>query len=120
MTSTSTNILQEEWAVRDAVMRLRMWGGDCVYYLPTDSPPLIIGSSAGCAIRAGGLRSPCGFAEQETGHLKRGRNHVAESIFCPEYGRTLSVYRTNRTCPLLVGDRRRREVLQVIATARTT
>ncbi len=51
MTSTSTNILEEEWAVRDAVMRLRTWGGDRVYYLPTDSPPLIIGSSAGCAIQ---------------------------------------------------------------------
>jgi hypothetical protein len=66
MTSTLTNILEEEWGVRDAVMRLRTWGGDRVYHLSPDSPPLMIGSSAGCAIQ---VQDPTRRASREHAQL---------------------------------------------------
>ena len=51
MNPTTTNILLEEWAINDDVMRLREWGGGHVYALHADHHPgMLIGSAATCAI----------------------------------------------------------------------
>ena len=52
MGPTTTNILAEEWTIRDDVMRLRAWGTDRVYSLHADHHPgPVIGSAPGCAIQ---------------------------------------------------------------------
>jgi hypothetical protein len=48
---TTTNLLQEEWAIRDDVIRLREWGTDRVYSLFADQPGPLIGSAPTCAIQ---------------------------------------------------------------------
>jgi hypothetical protein len=67
MTSTQTNILWEDWTVRDAVTQLRTWGGDRVYDLSPGSPPLLIGSSADCAIQ---VQDPTRRASREHAQLR--------------------------------------------------
>lgn len=52
MTPTATNLLLEEWAINDDVVRLREWGTNHVYALHADHHPgPIIGSTATCAIQ---------------------------------------------------------------------
>lgn len=52
MTPTATNLLLEEWAINDEVMRLREWGTNHVYALHPDlHPGPIIGSTESCAIQ---------------------------------------------------------------------
>ena len=48
-----TNILPEEWALKDDVMRLQAWGTDRVYSLHADHHPSpVIGSAPTCAIQS--------------------------------------------------------------------
>src|SRR5690606_22419553 len=47
----TTNILQEEWAISDAVIRLREWGTDRVHNLNADQPGPLIGSGPTCSIQ---------------------------------------------------------------------
>lgn len=49
---TTTNVLFEEWAINDEVVRLREWSTDRAYPLFSDARgPLTIGSAPTCAIR---------------------------------------------------------------------
>jgi hypothetical protein len=51
MNPTTTNILLEEWAIHDDVMRLREWGTSRVYALHADQHPgPLIGSAPSCSI----------------------------------------------------------------------
>jgi hypothetical protein len=51
MNPTTTNILQEEWSIRDDVIRLREWGTtDRVHWLNPDQPGPLIGSAPTCEI----------------------------------------------------------------------
>lgn len=51
MTVTTTNLLQEEWAISDDVIRLREWGTERVHYFSADQPGPLIGSAPACAIQ---------------------------------------------------------------------
>src|SRR5262245_45136153 len=51
ITKTTTDPLQEEWAVIDDVIRLRAWGTDRVYPLYPDQPGPLIGAAPSCAIQ---------------------------------------------------------------------
>jgi len=52
MSSTTTNILPEEWVVNDGVMRLRVWGTQHVYSLhPDRHSGALIGSAPTCAVQ---------------------------------------------------------------------
>jgi len=52
MLSTAMNILREEWAVNDDVIRLREWGTTRrTYSLYSDQPDPVIGTAPSCAIQ---------------------------------------------------------------------
>src|SRR5689334_19000769 len=51
MNHTTTNIFQEEWAIKDDVIRLREWGTDRAYSLHADHPGPLIGSAPSCTIQ---------------------------------------------------------------------
>jgi hypothetical protein len=52
MDLTTTNVMPEEWAIHDEVVRLREWGTDRAYPLFSDtSGPLTIGSEPTCSIQ---------------------------------------------------------------------
>lgn len=51
MNPTTTNVLLEEWAINDDVIRLREWGTDRVYSLYSDHPGPLIGSAPSCSIQ---------------------------------------------------------------------
>jgi len=52
MNPTTTNVMLEEWAINDDVMRLREWGTNRVYALHADQHPgPRIGSAPSCAIQ---------------------------------------------------------------------
>jgi len=51
MSSTTANILQEEWAINDDVIRLREWGTHRTYTLYSDRHDPLIGTAPSCAIQ---------------------------------------------------------------------
>lgn len=51
MIATSTNILTEEWAICDDVVRLREWGTHRTYPLYSDHTDPVIGTAPGCQIQ---------------------------------------------------------------------
>jgi hypothetical protein len=51
MNLTTTNVLQEEWAICDDVIRLREWSTDRAYALYSDQPGPLIGSAPSCSIQ---------------------------------------------------------------------
>lgn len=69
--STTTNVLSEEWAIHDEVIRLRVWGTDRVFPLFPDAPePYTIGTAGTCSIR---IEDPLRRASRDHAHLERVR-----------------------------------------------
>jgi pSer/pThr/pTyr-binding forkhead associated (FHA) protein len=67
--STTTNVLSEEWALNDEVIRLRVWGTDRVFPLFSDTrDPYTIGTATTCSIR---IEDPMRRASREHARLER-------------------------------------------------
>jgi hypothetical protein len=50
LAGTKTDVERSEWAIDDAVVRLRVWGTDWSFVLPSEGEP-IVGSAETCGIR---------------------------------------------------------------------
>ena len=70
MNPTTTNLLPEEWAIKDAVTRLREWGTiNRVYNLHADQHPgPLIGTAPTCAIQ---VHDRTRRTSREHAHLQR-------------------------------------------------
>ncbi len=65
---TTTNLMAEEWAINDDVVRLREWGTDRVYPLFSDlAGPFTIGTAPTCSIQ---IHDPARRASREHAHLE--------------------------------------------------
>ncbi len=71
--STTTNVMSEEWALHDEIIRLRIWGTDRVFPVFADTrEPYTIGTATTCSIR---IVDPLRRASRDHAHLERIRGH---------------------------------------------
>jgi hypothetical protein len=69
--STTTDLLGGGWLIDDGLVRLRIWGTDRCYPVPSDPDPdaqLTIGASDACSLR---LVDPSGWLSREHARLER-------------------------------------------------